>query len=131
MQRIAALTLNEHDRLLYSAYLKSLYREFGMWETYAFLPAIMLPEFNFDSKIDIKDGKFSFSGEIIEIDGMQALMANESIEDIKPALFLTKGKLPKDFKIEPFSVKAKALVLIEYDEYSFRVVRQRSLRMDK
>ena len=131
MKRIVALTLKEHDRLKYSAYLKSLYREFGMWETYAFLPAIILPEFDFDSKIDIKNGEFSFSGEIKEVDGMKTLKANETVEGITPCLFLTKGELPKDFKIEPFTTKAKALVLVEYDESSFRVIRQRSLKMDK
>ena len=131
MKRIVALTLKEHDRLKYSAYLKSLYREFGMWETYAFLPAIILPEFDFDSKIDIKNGEFSFSGEIKEVDGMKTLKANETVEGITPGLFLTKGELPKNLKIEPFTAKAKALVLVEYDENSFRVIRQRSLKMDR
>ena len=101
MKRIVALTLKEHDRLKYSAYLKSLYREFGMWKTYAFLPAIILPEFDFDSKIDIKNGEFSFSGEIKEVDGMKTLKANETVEGRTPCLFLTKGELPKDLKIEP------------------------------
>ena len=131
MKRIVALTLKEHDRLKYSAYLKSLYREFGMWKTYAFLPAIILPEFDFDSKIDIKNGEFSFSGEIKEVDGMKTLKANESVEGITPGLFLTKGELPQNLKIEPFTAKAKALVLVEYDESSFRVIRQRSLKMDR
>lgn len=131
MKRIAALMLRESDRLGYSAYLRSLYRDLGLWETYAFLPVILLEGFNFDDKLDIKDGSFTFSGSIAKIDDFTVAVADQAIENIKPALFITKGSLPEDFLFEKRTVKAKSLLLIEYDEESYRVIRQRPLRMDK
>ena len=131
MKRIAALTLRQSDRLMYSSFLRGLYKDHGMWETYCFAPVVLLFGFDFDSEIDLGDGTLRFSSEYDEIEGFAALRCKKRIGSITPYLFLTKGKVKKEAQIPSFEVKVESLVLLEHDDKSFRVIRTRSLRMGK
>lgn len=131
MKRIVALQLRQSDRLEHIAYLKGLYRDYGLWETYAFAPVLLLDGISYDDKIDIKDGFFTFTGKTVKIDDFYALEAEESINGSKPALFIARGRLPEAISFTRKTVKVKSLLLIEYDEESYRVIRQRPLRMDR
>ena len=130
MKRIAALELRESDRLSHSHYLKKLYREYGLWEIHTFPPVILLPGFDYEKEIRIGDGFFSFSGKPEAISDFYAIPAVEKTEEYTPYLFISKRITPDFDESISIRVKVRSLLLIEYDENSFRIIRQRPLKMD-
>ncbi len=129
--RTLALSINERDRLSFRKYLTDLYRRTGIYTVYSFPPAIVLGEGEFDRKIDIKDGVFSFGGNLAEWNGLYLLesqtpLLNEIAKIDKPGLFIARESTKVT---ESFTFRVKSLMLVEFSENSFSVISERPLKI--
>lgn len=133
---ITALLLSEYDRLRWRKKLQNLYKENGDWMVYALPPCIILSSDNhFDEKTDIGDGCYHVEGKTICSDSAVILRAEgtlPSYSDENAGLFITADRTRNyDFSSDTVKADTLALIMVNDEENSFRILRTRPLKTDR
>ena len=132
MERIVALALAEHDRLIWRRRLTSCYRETGDWTAYLMPPSVILPgPDSIDFFLDAGNGVFRHKGRPSWNGKASVLAINDERLSAFPGagLFVSALPDPPPYDFNEGEVKVSDLLLIERDERSFNVIQRRPLRL--
>lgn len=130
MERVAVLTLCEHDRLLWRKKLKTYFQATGDWRAYTLPPSIILPYVkDISAYFDIADGIFRYKGEIETLSSFRVLRAENSALKGEYGLFISYGSENFDYVFEEGKVKVDGIALYEIKETSTKLIQHRPLRI--